>query len=65
MGDRVGFELLNNSVKTEVKTVAVPVPKRVGDGDGQDLVGKAPFGRRGPRDPRWNLGTREVADKMQ
>ena len=31
----------------------------------RDVVGKATPGRGGPRKPRWNLGTREVADKMQ
>ena len=31
----------------------------------RDLVGKATPGRRGPREPRWSLGTREVANKMQ
>ena len=30
-----------------------------------DVVGKATPGRGGPWEPRWNLGTREVADKMQ
>ena len=29
------------------------------------VVGKATPGRRGPREPRWSLGTREVADKVQ
>ena len=38
---------------------------RVGDGDRRDMVGKATPGPRGPREPRWSLGTREVADKMQ
>ena len=61
VGDRVGVELLYNSVKTEVKTVRV----RVGDGDRRDVVEKATPGRRVPREPRWSLGTREVADKMQ
>ena len=57
----MGVELLYNSVKTEVKAV----PVRVGEGDRQDVVGKATSGRRGPWEPRWSLGTREVADKMQ
>ena len=39
----MGVELLYNSVKTEVKTVAVPV--RVGDGDRRGVV--ATPGRRG------------------
>ena len=30
----------------------------------QDVVGKATPGRGGSREPRWSLGTREVADKM-
>ena len=30
-----------------------------------DVVGRATPGRGGPREPRWSLGTREVADKMQ
>ena len=30
----------------------------------RDLVGKATLGRGGPRETRWSLGTREVADKM-
>ena len=38
---------------------------RVGEGDGQGVVEKATAGRRGPREPRWSLGTRDVADKMQ
>ena len=29
------------------------------------VVGKATPGRGGPRKPRWSLGTREVADKIQ
>ena len=61
MGDRVGVELLYNTIKTEVKAVAV----RAGDGDRRAVVGKATPGRGGPREPRWSLGTREVADKMQ
>ena len=31
----------------------------------RDVVGKATPGQGGPREPRWSLGTREVADKMQ
>ena len=31
----------------------------------QDVVGRATPSRRGPRDPRWSLGTRPVDDKMQ
>ena len=31
----------------------------------EDVVGKATPGRGGPREPRWSLGTWEVADKMQ
>ena len=30
----------------------------------RNVVGKATPGRRGPREPRWSLGTWEVADKM-
>ena len=52
-------ELLYNSVKTEVR-----VPVRVGGGDRRDVVGKATPGRRGPQEPRWSLGIREVAGKM-
>ena len=37
---------------------------RVGVGVRRDVVGKATPGRRAPREPRWSLGTREVADKM-
>ena len=33
--------------------------------DKRDVVGKATPGRGVPREPRWSLGTREVADKMQ
>ena len=29
------------------------------------VVGKATPGPGGPREPRWSLGTRKVADKMQ
>ena len=38
---------------------------RVGDGDRRDVVRKATPDRRGPREPRWSLGSREDADKMQ
>ena len=31
----------------------------------RDVVGKATPGWGSPREPRWSLGTREVADKMQ
>ena len=31
----------------------------------RDVVGKTTLGRGGPREPRWSLRTREVADKMQ
>ena len=41
----MGVELSYNSVKTEVKTVAVPV--RVDEGVRRDVVGKATSGRRG------------------
>ena len=37
---------------------------RVGDGGRRDEVGKATPGRGGPWEPRWSLGTREVADKI-
>ena len=37
----------------------------VGGGDRRDVVGKATPGRGVPREPRWSLGTREVADKMK
>ena len=30
-----------------------------------DVVGKATPDRGGPREPRWSLGSREDADKMQ
>ena len=48
MGDRVGVELLYNSVKTvefdgELQTV--------GDGDRRDVVGKTTPGRGAPREP--------------
>ena len=32
---------------------------------GEDVVGKATPDRGGPREPRWSLGSREDADKMQ
>ena len=53
----MGVELLYNSVKTEVR-----VPVRVGGGR-RDVVGKATsgLGALGPDE----LGSREVADKMQ
>ena len=38
---------------------------RVGEGDRRVVVEKVKPGRRGPREPRWSLGTREVGDKMQ
>ena len=59
VGDRVDVELLYNSVKTEVRQLEIGRSYR------RDVVGKATPGRRGPREPRWSLGTREVADKMQ
>ena len=37
----------------------------IGQGYRRDVVGKATPGRGGPREPRWSLGNREVADKMQ
>ena len=57
----MGVELLYNSVKTEVKgqfQLDLEKERRV-------VVGKATPGQGGPREPRWSLGTREVADKMQ
>ena len=59
VGDQVGVELLYNSVKTEVRQLEIRRSYR------RDVVGKATPGRRGSREPRWSLGTREVADKMQ
>ena len=38
---------------------------RVGEGGRRGVVGKTTPGRGGPHEPRWSLGTREVADKMQ
>ena len=38
---------------------------RVGDGSRRAVVRKATPSQRGPREPRWSLGTRDVADKMQ
>ena len=59
VGDRVCVELLYNSVKTEVSQLEIGRSYR------RDVVGKATPSRRGPREPRWSLETREVADKMQ
>ena len=59
----MGVLQLYNSVKTEVKTVQCQYSWR--RSYRRDVVGKATPGRGGPREPRWNLGTREVADKMQ
>ena len=33
---------------------------RVGEADRRDVVRKATPGRRGPREPRWSLGSREM-----
>ena len=41
------------------------VARRVPDSWRQDVVGKATPDRGGPREPRWSLGSREDADKMQ
>ena len=56
----MGFELIYNSVKTEVKTA--PVPVRVGVGDRRDVARKATSGRRGHWGPD-ELGSREDADR--
>ena len=58
VGDRVGVELLYNSVKTEVRQL------EIGQSYRRDVVGKATPGRRGSGPP-IELGSREVADKMQ
>ena len=53
-------ELLYNSVKTEVRQLQLEIRR----GYRRDVVGKATSGRRG----HWGsdeLGSREVADKMQ
>ena len=49
VGDWVGVELLDISVKTGSQTVGDQRRRR------QDVVGKATHGRRGPRDPRWSF----------
>ena len=41
------------------------VASRVPDSWRRDVVGKAKPDRGGPREPRWSLGSREDADKMQ
>ena len=53
------IELLYNSVKTKSQGVGEKMSSR------QDVIGKATPNRRGPLDPRWNLGTRPVGDKKQ
>ena len=58
VGDRVDVELLYNSVKTEVRELEIGRSYR------RDVVGKATPGRRGSGLP-IELGSREVADKMQ
>ncbi len=58
VGDRVDFELLYNSVKTEVRQLEIGRSYR------RDVVRKATPGRRGSGPP-IELGSREVADKMQ
>ena len=55
----MGVELLYNSVEFE------PSGSSIGDRDRRDVVGKTTLGQRGPREPPWSLGTREIADKMQ
>ena len=56
VGDWVGVELLYNSVKTEVRQLELEWSR--------DVVRKATPGRRGSGPP-IELGSREVADKMQ
>ena len=41
------------------------IVSRVPDSWRRDVVGKATPDRGGPREPRWSLGSREDADKMQ
>ena len=41
------------------------VASRVPESWSEDVVGKATPDRGGPREPRWSLGSREDADKMQ
>ena len=60
VGDRVSVELLYNSVKTEIRQLE----SSWSGSYRRDVVGKATPGRRGSRGPD-ELGSREVADKMQ
>ena len=41
------------------------VASRIPDSWSRDVAGKATPGRGDPREPRWSLGSREDADKMQ
>ena len=54
-----------NSNITQSRESSSASCSRVGEGDKRDVLVKATLGRGGPREPRWSLGTREVADKMQ
>ena len=58
----MGVELLYNSVKTEVKTVRVPVPVVEGV---IDECGRESHTRPKGLGALIELGSREVADKMQ
>ena len=55
---------LNYYITQSRQKPRVPVPVRVGDGVGRDVVGKATSGRRDLWGPD-ELGSREVVDKMQ
>ena len=51
-------------IKTQPRSLSWS-SSRVGDGDRRVVVRKTTPGRRCPREPRWSLGTREDAHKMQ
>ena len=57
----MGVEQLYNSVEFD-EPVELPVEFQTVGGE---VVGKATPDQGGPREPRWSLGSREDADKMQ
>ena len=60
MGDRVGAELLYNSVKTEVKAVEFEMQLQLERSYRRDKVGKATPSRGGSREPRWSWGQEKM-----
>ena len=55
------IEWASNEYITQLSSMS----QGVADSWSRYVVGKATPGRGGPREPRWSLRTRELADKMQ